>query len=118
MLTKSCKAKSRRLQDFVAERFKVIFNLDDDECRPALMGESGVDIKIPVRARDRCRFAVECKNVERIELWKSWKQTKHNAEVVQTPLLVITKNNSDKLVVMSFEAFEQLIEESNREIGW
>ena len=119
MITASCKAKARRLQNFVAERFRVIFTLDVDECRPALMGEMGTDIKIPARAWSKCRYAAECKNVERIELWKAWKQAKHNAEPVQSPLLVITKNHSDTLVVMSFEEFERLIEESNNnQVGW
>ncbi|MFH0968335.1 MAG: hypothetical protein V1862_11700 [Methanobacteriota archaeon] len=75
----SCKQKGRALQNWVCELLRKSFRLSTADVRPAIMGESGMDIKLSETARKRIPLAIECKNTEAINLWKAWEQAVTNA---------------------------------------
>ena len=75
MKTRSAKAKGRRLQnkirDLLLEEFK---ELEPDDIRTAIMGETGEDIKLSPAARRKIPYSFECKNQEKLNIWESLKQ--------------------------------------------
>lgn len=80
MKTRSAKAKGRRLQNLLVEKLKALFpHLHEADIRPALMGESGIDIKLSEAARRVIPYAFESKNVEKLNIWDAIKQAEYNA---------------------------------------
>jgi citrate lyase gamma subunit len=110
MLTSSKKAKGKKLQNTVAEAIRTTFNLSDKDVTSTIMGDSGIDIKLSEEARKKFGYAIECKNLARIAIYKHWAQAKANAEKEKLePLLVIKQNRSEPLVVLTLEKFMELI---------
>lgn len=106
MRTSSAKAKGRRLQQGVAERLREVTGLPEADIHSTPMGTQGLDIKLSAAARAAVPFAIECKNVEKINIWASWEQAKVNAKKEQlAPLVVFSRNRSEILITMSFEEF-------------
>lgn len=109
--TKAAKAKARVLQNLVAEDIRSMYPvLDGTDVHPALMGESGIDIKLSNHARQFFGFAVECKNTEILNIWNALKQAEANGTKEKlTPLVVFKRNLSQPYVAMSWEVFKELI---------
>lgn len=107
MRPQSCKAKGRRLQQFVASEVREAFALAVDDVRSTSMGANGEDVQLSAAARERFPFAVECKNTERLNLWDAWAQATANARTY-SPLLVVRKNHSDTLCVLNWGVFLEL----------
>lgn len=108
----SCKAKGRLLQNWVCEQIRELFGLSEADVKPAIMGESGMDIKLSDAARQCFGYAAECKNTEKLNLWDAWAQAVINAEKEQlTPILFVKRNRSTPLVVMDARAGLALITE-------
>lgn len=106
MRTKSAKAKGRRLQNDVAQALRTVTGLDETDIRPAIMGMKGIDILLSASARHVIQYGIECKNTESLNLWKSWEQARINANVEGLkPLLVVSRNRTEPLVVMSLDSF-------------
>ena len=109
MLTQSCKAKGRKLQqairDLILENFK---DLEEDDVRSTSMGAGGEDILLSPKARKYFPFSVECKNKERINFWTAIKQTENNSGEY-TPLLVLKKNYSKIYACIPIEDFVKLV---------
>ena len=62
MKTRSAKSKGRRLQNKVKEILLEAFTeLEPDDIRTAIMGETGEDIKLSPAARREIPFSFECK---------------------------------------------------------
>ena len=76
MKTASRKAKGRRLQnkirDLLIEHFSDELEVDDIRC--AIMGESGEDLKLSPAARKLIPYSFECKNQEKLNIWDSLEQ--------------------------------------------
>lgn len=111
MKTRSAKAKGRRLQDFVVKELLQKFDekLVEGDIRPAIMGESGRDIKLSPMAMKFVGYDIECKNAENWSIPSWWKQTKANTREGRKPLLVIKKNHHEPLVVMRWSDFKELL---------
>jgi hypothetical protein len=108
MRTSSAKAKGRRLQSAVAAAIRERFGLHPDDVRPAVMGESGEDVKLSPAARARFPFSVECKNTERLNVWDALQQAEKNAKD-HTPLLIFSRNRAKTYVVIQLERFLALL---------
>lgn len=101
----SAKDKGRRLQQWVVNMILDRFTgLDPDDVTSRSMGCNGEDVLLSPKARGKFGFSVECKNTERLNLWKSWEQTQANAGE-HTPLLIIKRNHSKPLAVVDAEWF-------------
>lgn len=123
MKTSSAKAKGRRLQDFVVKELsskeyqRPVEYVDDvgewkprtGDIKPAIMGESGRDIKLSPQAMDWIPYDIECKNAENWSIPSWWKQTTANTREGRKPLLVIKKNRHEPLVVLRWSDFKEVL---------
>ena len=111
---RSRKAKGRRLQNWVRDVLLSTFpNLKKDEdvwC--AIMGESGVDVKLSRFAQGLFPYSIECKNKETWKgLYDAYDQAISNANL--EPVVVLKMNKRDPLIVLDFKKFVSIIKESN-----
>jgi hypothetical protein len=99
----SRKAKARNLQNTVRDRILSLTGLPTEDVVSAPMGVTGADIKLSTAAQEAFPFAVECKNAESISIWKAWEQAEgHTWGTILDPMLVIKRNRSPVLAVVTF----------------
>ena len=99
---KSSKAKGRRLQNYVRDRLRDVFikewtllpKLEDDDIKSQTMGMTGEDIILSPSARKIIPYSFECKNQERISIWKAIQQAEDNSKL-REPVVVIKRNGSN-----------------------
>ena len=109
MKTSSAKAKGRNLQKWVRDIILESFpGLEPDDVRSTSMGCGGEDLQLSPAARKKFNFSVECKNVEKLNVWAAYEQACANCGKHE-PLLVMKKNRKKPLVVMDAEQFIKLI---------
>lgn len=113
MKSSSAKAKGRRLQDSVCKQLLEHYDgrLEEGDIRPAIMGESGEDIKQSPLARKVLPFSIECKNQEKLSIWSALKQAETNCPDGQFPALAFKRNHSDIYFTMKFNDLLKLIKE-------
>tara|TARA_Y100001937_G_scaffold40638_1_gene57726 strand:+ start:283 stop:621 length:339 start_codon:yes stop_codon:yes gene_type:complete len=105
----SAKAKGRNLQKWVRNLILESFpQLEPDDVRSTSMGCGGEDLQLSPAARKLFRFSVECKNVERLNVYDAYEQASANSGDHE-PLLIMKKNHKKPLVVMDAEHFVELI---------
>ena len=108
------KAKGRRLQNWVRDVLLSTFpNLKKDEdISCAIMGESGIDVKLSRFAQGLFPFSIECKNKETWKgLYDAYDQAISNANL--EPVVVLKMNKRNPLIVLDFKKFVAIIKESN-----
>jgi hypothetical protein len=109
MKTRSAKSKGRRLQNQVKDILLEAFTeLEPDDIRTAIMGETGEDIKLSPAARRQIPFSFECKNQEKINIWSSLEQAEENSGDSK-PVLIFKRNRSKTYAVLEIEDFISLI---------
>ncbi len=109
MKPQSAKAKGRNLQKWVRNLILESFpQLEPDDVRSTSMGCGGEDLQLSPAARKLFRFSVECKNVERLNVYDAYEQASANSGDHE-PLLIMKKNHKKPLVVMDAEHFVELI---------
>jgi acetylglutamate synthase len=93
MRPQSCKAKGRRLQQIVCSDLLEIFpQLEADDIRSTSMGCNGEDCQLSPAARKLIPCSIECKNVERLNIWSTIDQAVSNAGN-HHPMIVMKRNN-------------------------
>ena len=111
MKTRSAKSKGRRLQNQVKELLLEAFTeLEPDDIRTAIMGETGEDIKLSPAARREIPFSFECKNQEKINIWESLNQAEENSGYYP-PVLIFKRNRSKTYAVLEIDDFIDIINE-------
>ena len=115
MKAQSAKAKGRRFQQEVASLIQDVFDLPEEDVVSRSMGASGTDIMLSHNAISKFPFAVECKNVERLNIWQAFNQAEENSSDRLAPLLVIARNRSRPLAVMDLQEFLLLVEKAYSE---
>ena len=111
MKTRSAKSKGRRLQNQVKEILLEAFTeLEPDDIRTAIMGETGEDIKLSPAARREIPFSFECKNQEKINIWESLNQAEENSGDYP-PVLIFKRNRSKTYAVLEIDDFIDIINE-------
>lgn len=109
MKTRSAKNKGKRLQNKVKELLLESFKqLEEDDVRSAIMGETGEDIKLSPAARKLIPYSFECKNQEKINIWDSLNQAEENSGDY-SPVLIFKRNRSKTYAVINIEKFIELI---------
>ena len=110
MKTASRKAKGRRLQNKIRDLLIEHFSdeLEDDDIRCAIMGESGEDLKLSPAARKLIPYSFECKNQEKLNIWDSLEQAEKNS-YGYSPILVFKRNRSKIYVVLEISNFLELL---------
>ena len=115
MKTRSGKAKGRRLQNKVRDVLLEHFSeeLEPDDIRTAIMGETGEDIKLSPAARRKIPYSFECKNQEKLNIWESLKQAEENSGDYP-PILIFKRNRSKTYVTLDLEEFLKLINDRSK----
>ena len=111
MKTSSAKAKGRRLQNLIVGKLRRAFRgiIPEDNIRAAIMGETGVDIKLSALARKYIPFAIESKNQEKINVWRAIAQAEANKKE-NKPAVVFTRNRAEVYIVLRFDDFVELLD--------
>ena len=104
MRPQSCKSKGRRLQQSVARSILDAFpDLGDGDAVSTSMGAGGEDIRMSPAARERVPLSIECKNVEKINVWGCLEQATKNTPAGASPCLVFTRNRSPVWAVVPWD---------------
>ena len=107
---RSSKAKGRRLQNLVRDKLREAFPvLHEDDIQSQTMGMSGEDIVRSPAARKLIPFSFECKNVERLQIWKAIEQCEGNNLHYGSPAIVFKKNQKNPYVAIPLDVFINLI---------
>ena len=109
---RSSKAKGRRLQNMVRDRLRVAFaeHLEDDDIKSQIMGVNGEDIVLSPAARKLIPYSIECKNVERLNIWQCLQQAEDNTHETCSPALVIKKNQINPYIMIPLDLWIDLIQ--------
>lgn len=108
MTPQSAKAKGRRLQQEVRDALRSIgsaYGLEDGDIESRSMGAAGTDIILsPAAKRVFGRYAIECKNVEHLNVsgifWKFRSHVLAGSEAADTvAILVHDKNRTEEPLV-------------------
>ena len=114
MRPQSAKGKGRRLQQWVRDLILESWNdLEEDDVRSTSMGAGGEDVQLSPAARRHFPYSIECKNVEKLNVWGAYDQAKANSGKHE-PLLVMKKNHKKPLVVLDAEAFMELVKRADK----
>lgn len=105
MKPSSAKAKGRRHQQNVCEALvSVRSDLEPDDIRSTSMGALGEDILFSPLARRIYPYSIECKNVEKINIWDAINQARSNAGKY-TPAVAFSKNNEEIWIAIPMTDF-------------
>ena len=112
MKARSAKNKGRKLQNLVRDHLRSVYTeiLETNDIESQVMGMSGEDIVLSPAAKKVIRYSFECKNKERLDLWKSLEQAESNSED-RTPVLVFKRNRTKVYVAFEFDHFIDMIRE-------
>ena len=106
---RSSKAKGRRVQNLVRDKLREKFtSLEEDDIKSAIMGTVGEDIVLSPAAKKVIPFSFECKNVERLQFWKTVEQAEGNSNG-RTPVIVVKKNGRKPYIALPLDDWIELI---------
>lgn len=109
MRPQSCKSKGRRFQQKVARAILDVFpHLTEDDVRSTSMGAPGEDIQMSPLARQALPLSLECKCVEKLNVWSCIEQAQKNTPDGATPCLVFSRNRSDTYAVLPWSTLLDL----------
>ena len=112
MKPQSAKAKGRRLQQQFRELLIEELGIHPEDIESRSMGAGGEDLIMARAAREKFPYSIECKNVEKLNVWEAYKQASENSKDYE-PIVVMKKNNHKTLVVLDAEKFVKLCQELN-----
>lgn len=110
MKTSSAKAKGRKLQQLVRDKFIELlkpYGVEPDDVKSTAMGQNGVDIQLSPFAKTFLPVAVECKSHKSMAIYKLYEQAeeyRHEGE----PLLVVKANHKKPLAVIDLDYYLSL----------
>ena len=107
MKTQSAKAKGRNLQKWVVQQLIETFDIHPEDIKSCSMGAGGEDVVMARAAREKFPFSVECKNVQKLNVWDAYEQAQANSNGYE-PIVVMKKNHKKPLVVIDAEHFIEL----------
>ena len=114
MKTQSAKAKGRNLQKWVVSKLIETFDIHPEDIKSCSMGAGGEDVVMARAAREKVPFSVECKNVEKLNVWDAYEQAKANSSGYE-PIVVMKKNHKKPLVVLDAEHFIEIIKNNDKD---
>ena len=119
MRPQSAKAKGRRLQQQFRDLLIEKLDIHPEDIESRSMGAGGEDLVMARAAREKFPFSIECKNVEKLNVWDAYNQAKENSTPSRLsgneyePLVVMKKNNHKALVVLDAEKFVEICQKLN-----
>ena len=112
MKPQSAKAKGRRLQQQFRDLLIEELNIHPEDIESRSMGAGGEDLIMARAAREKFPYSIECKNVEKLNVWEAYNQAKENSKNYE-PVVVMKKNNHKTLVVIDAKYFVKIHKDSN-----
>ena len=112
MKPQSAKAKGRNLQKWFRTLLIEKLNIHPEDIESRSMGAGGEDLIMARAARQKFPFSIECKNVEKLNVWEAYKQAEENSKDYE-PVVVMKKNNHKTLVVLDAEHFVKIHKDSD-----
>jgi hypothetical protein len=112
MKVQSAKAKGRRLQQWVRDKLIEMLDVHPEDIESRSMGAGGEDLIMARAARQKFPHSIECKNVEKLNVWDAYEQAQANSGDYE-PVLVMKKNGKKPLVVLDAEYYIQLHREKS-----
>ena len=112
MRPQSAKAKGRRLQQQFRELLIEKLGIHPEDIESRSMGAGGEDLIMARAAREKFPYSIECKNVEKLNVWEAYKQAEENSKNYE-PVVVMKKNNHKTLVVIDAEHFVKIHKDFN-----
>ena len=112
MKPQSAKAKGRRLQQQFRELLIEELGIHPEDIESRSMGAGGEDLIMARAAREKFPYSIECKNVEKLNVWEAYKQADENSKNYE-PVVVMKKNNHKTLVVLDAEYFVKIHKDFN-----
>ena len=113
MKTQSAKAKGRKLQQWVRDQIIEQLEVHPEDIESRSMGAGGEDLIMARAARERFPFSVECKNVEKLNVWEAYEQAKSNSKD-HGPIVIMKKNQKKPLVVVDADFFISLFKRGDK----
>lgn len=107
MKTQSAKAKGRRLQQWFRDKLIEMLDVHPEDIESRSMGASGEDLIMARAAREKFPMSIECKNVEKLNIWEAYEQASTNCGDYE-PIVVMKKNGKKPLVVVDAEYYISL----------
>ena len=104
MKPQSAKAKGRNLQKWVREKLIEALDIHPEDLESRSMGAGGEDLIMARVLREKFPHSIECKNVEKLNVWEAYEQAKANCGKYE-PIVVMKKNHKKPLVVVDAEYF-------------
>jgi hypothetical protein len=108
----SAKAKGRRLQQWMRDKLIEMLDVHPEDIESRSMGAGGEDLIMARAARTKFPMSIECKNVEKLNIWDAYEQASANCNDYQ-PIVVMKKNGKKPLVVVDAEYYISLFREKN-----
>jgi hypothetical protein len=112
MKPQSAKAKGRVLQKWVRDKLIEMLDVHPEDIESRSMGAGGEDLIMARAARAKFPHSIECKNVEKLNIWEAYEQASANRGDYE-PIVVMKKNGKKPLVVVDAEYYIQLFGEKN-----
>ena len=112
MRPQSAKAKGRRLQQQFRDLLIEELGIHPEDIESRSMGAGGEDLIMARAAREKFPYSIECKNVEKLNVWEAYKQAEENSKNYE-PVVVMKKNNHKTLVVIDAEHFVKIHKDFN-----
>lgn len=85
-------------------------DLSPDDIRVTSSGATGEDLLLSPAASQAIPLVVECKNVERLNIWDALKQAKGHAEGTErSPAVIFRRNHSELHVALRLEDFLRFV---------
>ena len=112
MRVQSAKAKGRRLQQWVRDKLIEMLDIHPEDIESRSMGAGGEDLIMARAARQKFPHSIECKNVEKLNIWDAYEQASANCGDYE-PIVIMKKNGKKPLVVVDAEYYIQLFGEKN-----
>lgn len=109
----SAKAKGRRLQQWFRDLLINKLDIHPDDIESRSMGAGGEDLIMARAARKKFPYSIECKNQEKVNIWKSYFQAQENSKEHE-PIVVIKRNNHKPLLLIDAEYFIDLHNKKER----
>ena len=113
MKPQSAKAKGRKLQQWVRDQIIEQLEVHPEDIESRSMGAGGEDLIMARAARERFPFSVECKNVEKLNVWDAYEQAKSNSKDHE-PIVIMKKNQKKPLVVVDADFFISLFKREDK----
>lgn len=107
MKVQSAKAKGRRLQQWVRDKLIESLQIHPEDIESRSMGAGGEDLIMARAARQKFPHSIECKNVEKLNVWEAYEQASANCGDYE-PIVVMKKNGKKPLVVVDAEYYIKL----------